>query len=196
MRIGTFFLLLGFPLYLYSENPEFIKIYYIPLEMESPYNISPYEFDRLHINSCDSIIIRDDSLLSVFLSEMDCLHDTIIERHIPDRIYKKQNGENIRIQLYPKIDTRGKITISYPKHNDVLYFSKFRIWNSTNDTILRMSDKLKKIIQNLFRGESIENSENQKDDTTLLKRPKLIFEKGDKEVKYYELPRGGIFYPL
>lgn len=160
MRKITFFLLLVFPLYLYSENPEFIKIHYIPLETESPYNISPYEFDRLYINSCDSVIIRDNSFLSMFLSEIDCLHDTIIEHHIPDRIYKKPNGENIRIQLYPKIDTRGKITISYPKHNDVLYFSKFRIWNSTNDTILRMSDKLKKIIQNLFRGESIENSTN------------------------------------
>ena len=59
-----------------------------------------------------------------------------------------------------------------------------------------MSDTLKKFLQNLLRGKSIENSENQKDDTTLLKRPKLIFEKVDKEVKYYELPRGGNFYPL
>lgn len=148
------------PLYLYSQNPEFVKIHYIPLEMESPYCVSPYEFDRLYINSSDSIVIRDNSFLPI-LSEIDCIHDTIIEPRIPDRIHNMPNGEKTRIQLYPKIDTRGKITIAYPKRNVILYFSNFRIWNSTDDTILRMSDNLKEIIQNLFRCESVDNNTNK-----------------------------------
>ena len=161
MKIFTFFLLLIMPLYLYSQNPEFVKVHYIPLEMENPYRISPHEFDKQYINSSDSIIIRDKASLSVFLEKIDCLHDAIIEPHIPDKIYKTPNGENTRIQLYPKIDTRGKITIAYPKRNVILYFSNFRIWNSTDDTILKMSDNLKEFIQNLFRCKSVNNCTNK-----------------------------------
>ena len=128
--------------------------------MESPYSISPTEFDRLYANNCDSITLSNSLAVNTFLAKIECLHDTIIENHTPDKIYKSPNGEQTQIQLYPRIDTRGKIEITYLTKNVILYFSKFKLWNSTDDVIFRLSKELRNHIQQLFRGNSIHGNPN------------------------------------
>lgn len=155
-----FIMLLFFSQNIHSEKNVSIKIYYIPFEMESPYSISPTEFDRLYANNCDSIILSNSLAVNTFLAKIECLHDTIIENHTPDKIYKSPNGEQAKIQLYPRIDTRGKIEITYLTKNVILYFSKFKLWNSTDDVIFRLSKELRNHIQQLFRGNSIHGNPN------------------------------------
>ena len=156
--IVTFFLLLFCLQHTYSENPEYVKVSYIPLEMESPYRISPNEFDRLYTNDCECVVIKDSLLISDFMSEIECLQDTIIERHVPNKIYKMSNGECVNIQLYPSIDTRGKITIVYSKRDIVLYYSQFKIWNSTDDVIFRMSESLIRSLRRISGESSADSS--------------------------------------
>lgn len=127
-------------------SPEYIKINHSPLSLETPYSISPTRFDSGAIE-VDSCILRDSMTICHFEEVFNSLHDAIAEVHIPDKPFLL-NGRIIgTIQMYPQMNTRGKITMVYSDRNVVWYYDQFKIWNSSEDKLYRMNDSVKILLQ-------------------------------------------------
>lgn len=148
--IKTLIVLLMFSLNVYSESPQYIIINYIPFEAESPFSITPSVYDSLYIHDSDSCVISDSIFIKTFVYEIESMDDVITEPHTPDRIVRMFDGRELGIQLYPQMDTRGKIIIVYANKNVILYFSNFKIWNKTEDKIYKMEKHFKDLIQIIF----------------------------------------------
>lgn len=133
-----------------SQNTEevSIKIYY--LMATTPWDIAIDVFDSTFINSkyCKSTIIENRHEVSVFISELSNISDTIIIRN--KNYYEKTDTvKNMRNSalVYPEMDTRGKIIIMTPIGNKVFYYSLNLIWDSTDNKLYKISEKLRTMMK-------------------------------------------------
>lgn len=152
-KIFSLFLLLFFSFVANSQNEEdtTIKLYY--LMATSPWDITTDIFESTFIDSkyCKSVVLNKKSDVSVFLLELENLQDTIIDRN---KSYKENVDASICKQpqnsMQPPMDTRGKMIIMTPNGNKVFYYSLNVIWNSTDNRLYKMNDKLRTIIISKF----------------------------------------------
>ena len=131
-----------------SQNTEDVSIKISYLMATSPWNITIDVFESKFSDSkyCKSTIIKDKSEVSMFISELRNLSDTIVGGN--------NNNEEINIGsstlVYPEMDTRGKIIITTPDGSKVFYYSLNLIWDSTENKLYEMSEKLIAMINEQF----------------------------------------------
>ena len=137
-----------------SQNKEVttIKLYY--LMATTPWDLTIDAFDSVFLDSkyCESVTIYNKSEISVFLSELENLQDTIIEKN---NIYKDNLDAILDCRAFkalekPEMDTRGKMIVMTPNGNTVFYYSLIIIWNATDNLLYKMSDNLRTMINNQF----------------------------------------------
>lgn len=142
-----------------SQNTEetSIKIYY--LMATTPWDISIDAFDSFFLDSkyCKHAIIENLSEVSLFISELSNITDTIISgnnNYCEKTDTVKKLGKSALV--YPEMDTRGKMIIITPKGNKVFYYSLNYIWDSTDNRLYKMNEKLRAmIIHQFFPKESM-----------------------------------------
>lgn len=136
-----------------SQNTEDVSIKISYLMATTPWAITIDVFDSVFSNSkyCKSTIIENKSEVSMFISELRNLSDTII---IGNNNYGKENDTTTnmgcRSLVYPEMDTRGKIIITTHEGCKVFYYSLNLIWDSTGNKLYVMSEKLITMINNQF----------------------------------------------
>lgn len=158
MKKKTFLFLVLFwvllPFTANSQNKEVttIKLYY--LMAATPWDLTIDAFDSVFLDSkyCESITIHNKSEVSVFLSEIENLQDTLIGKNnsYEENIDTALDCRAFKAFEKPEMDTRGKMIIMTPNGNTVFYYSLIIIWNSTDNQLYKMSDKLRTMINNQF----------------------------------------------
>lgn len=137
-----------------SQNKEVttIKLYY--LMAATPWRLTTEAFDSVFLDSkyCESITIHNKSEVSVFLSEIENLQDTLIGKNnsYEENLDTALNCRAFKAFEKPEMDTRGKMIIMTSDGNTVFYYSLITIWNSTDNLLYKMSDKLRTMITNQF----------------------------------------------
>lgn len=189
--VGKKILLLLFAILTIScENRYVINAKMICVEDSKPCTDSLYEIEGRRYNGRTldfTYLIKNEMNEKLFIPINTRYRNTVLS-HI--KVYFIDNNDTI-VPDYEIKKVPYNSEIINPNDSMWIIIHIFRIPDWQRGSITVNTN-----IHDIVRKLNIEYCEDSKDDTTLLKRPKLIFEKVDKEVKYYELPRGGNFYPL
>lgn len=124
----------------YSQiNKATIK--YVPLELHTTYSIPAQRFECEFAPVCKEVILISPNNINILSEAIHSLNDTIYQEKLPDKIVSLRNGGTARFFMYPQMDTRGKITTYFEdKISKTYYYSRFTIWDATEDRLYKMTD--------------------------------------------------------
>lgn len=124
----------------YSQiNKATIK--YVPIGLHTTYSIPAQSFECEFAPVCKEVILISPNDINILSKAIHSLNDTIYQEKLPDKIVSLRNGRTARFIMYPQMDTRGKITFYFEdKTSKSYYYSRFTIWDATEDKLYKMTD--------------------------------------------------------
>ena len=125
-------------------------ITYAELDFMTTYSIPAQRFEQEFKSDCDTIVVSSEQEIEGLAKALCSIKDTIYQEKVPDKIVNLPNGESIRFIMYPRMNTRGKISINFKNGNSkTYYYDRFTIWEATEDKLYSMTDTFLSYIRGL-----------------------------------------------
>ncbi len=135
---------------------EHATITYAPLELLTTYSIPAQDFELRLGSLSNTIKISSEQEIEGLSKALCSFKDTIYQEKVPDKIIIRPNGKIIRFIMYPRMDTRGKISVNF-KNGDskTYYYDRWTIWDATEDKLYSMTEPFMSFIRSIATLEPI-----------------------------------------